>query len=95
MKVKKVVKSSLDNCGHCCDKDPKAEAIRHVKKAMHCLALVENSDDVCCESIANLGVVLADLSDDSVDLGMEVADVPEVTQVLPNGDAPTLGPVED
>lgn len=96
MRIKKVVKASRD-CH--CEENPKCEALHHIKKAMACLAMVENPDDRCSESIANLGVVLADLSDGEVDLGMKKADfespLNDEVAPLPNGNAPSLGPVED
>ena len=45
-------------CGKC---DHKKSALTHIQAAMDELALVEN-DPVCVDSIANLSVVLVDLS---------------------------------
>lgn len=63
MKIRKSVKAS------CCDDQPdyKQEALSYIKAAMDCLALVPD-DDVCKDSIANLSVVLIDLSDVPVDV---------------------------
>lgn len=42
----------------------KSEACKYIKDAMECLAHCTN-DSVCAESIANLSVVLLDLTDES------------------------------
>lgn len=42
----------------------KSEACKYIKDAMECLAHCTN-DEVCAESIANLSVVLLDLTDES------------------------------
>ena len=58
MKITKKTAVSASTC--CGGSDARKDAMCHIKKAMDCLALVEG-DPICCDSIANLSVVLIDL----------------------------------
>ena len=82
MRIRRVVNGSCEN-----KPNYKEEALSYIRSAMECLALVPD-DEVCQDSIANLGFVLVDLSDNPVDISKEAGFVP-VDEVVPSEEGTT------